>query len=89
MIWIYEAIISTLPNVDLILNIHTDFHWSEVLINMWFSLVSHLLTEASNVQMNTQTLQQQLAIYQKAAQRAKEEGNGSRARRMGRIIKVR
>ena len=51
-------------------------------------MILRFTAEASNDQVNTQNLHQRLAIYEKAAQRAKEEGNGSRARRMGRIVKV-
>lgn len=36
-----------------------------------------------------EALEQRLAKYQDAADKAKEEGNGGKARRMGRIIKVR
>lgn len=35
-----------------------------------------------------EALEQRLAKYQDAADKAKEEGNGGKARRMGRIIKV-
>lgn len=35
-----------------------------------------------------EALQQRLAKYEEATQKAKEEGNGSKARRMGRIVKV-
>jgi len=36
-----------------------------------------------------EALEQRLAKYKDAADKAKEEGNGSKARRMGRITKVR
>lgn len=36
-----------------------------------------------------EALQQRLEKYQETALKAKEEGNGSKARRMGRIVKVR
>ena len=36
-----------------------------------------------------EALQQRLEKYESAATQAKEEGNGSKARRMGRIVKVR
>lgn len=36
-----------------------------------------------------EALQQRLEKYNSAATQAKEEGNGSKARRMGRIVKVR
>ena len=35
-----------------------------------------------------EALQQRLEKYESAANQAKEEGNGSKARRMGRIVKV-